>query len=50
MSGDRGDGVDWMSRRLGEFEETVGKAVDHGLIDGEMYDELGRGQAKSPQA
>ncbi len=40
--GDRGDGVDWLSVRLGEFERTVGKAADQGLIDGELYDELVR--------
>lgn len=38
--GDPGDGVDWLSYRPGEFEEQLGKALDHGLVDDAMYDVL----------
>lgn len=45
-AGDPGDGVDWLSYRPGEFEEQLGKALDHGLIGDAMYDELARAQAR----
>ena len=43
---DQGDGVDWLSYRPGELEVQVGKALDHGLIDEPMYDEVVRAQAQ----
>jgi len=46
---DRGDGVDWLSYRAGEFQEQVGRAFDQGLIDDAMYDELVLARAEAPQ-
>lgn len=34
------DGLDWMTGDSGEFSETVGRALDQGLIDDETYDEI----------
>ncbi|WP_431837824.1 hypothetical protein [Cellulomonas sp. Y8] len=39
------DGLDWMTGDSGEFSETVGRALDEGLIDDETYDEVLRARA-----
>jgi hypothetical protein len=39
------DGLDWMTGDSGEFSETVGRALDEGLIDDATYDEVLRAHA-----
>ena len=35
------DGYDWTTGDAGEWEETVGRAFDDGLLDAETYDAIG---------
>lgn len=47
---DRGDGVDWGSYEPGEWYEFVVPALDHGLLEADVYSEIQSRVADAPPA